>query len=104
MTIGLSPLGLLPTRPAVTESLSASVEQPSGATGSDFGQVVADMLKQAVSTIGQGEAVSMSGLQGKASVQNVVEAIMQTEQTLHTMVAIRDKVVGAYLEISRMQI
>ncbi|MEQ1715891.1 MAG: flagellar hook-basal body complex protein FliE [Hyphomicrobium sp.] len=104
MTIGISPLGQLQMRPAALDSMSSGLAPSTGATGSDFGQVVANMLKQAVSTVGQGEAVAMSGLQGKAPVQNVVEAIMQTEQTLHTMVAIRDKVVGAYLEISRMQI
>jgi flagellar hook-basal body complex protein FliE len=34
----------------------------------------------------------------------VVEAVMAAEQTLQTSVAIRDKVVSAYLEISRMSI
>ena len=42
--------------------------------------------------------------QGQASVQQVVEAVMSAEQTLQGAIAIRDKVVAAYLEISRMQI
>ena len=40
---------------------------------------------------------------GKASVQQVVEAVMSAEQTLQGAIAIRDKVVAAYLEISRMR-
>lgn len=77
---------------------------PSGAANSDFSKMLASMASEAANTIAQGEAVSMAGMQGKASVQQVVEAVMQAEQTLHTMVAIRDKVIGAYLDISRMQI
>ena len=36
--------------------------------------------------------------------QQVVEAVMSAEQTLQAAIAIRDKVVTAYLEISRMAI
>ena len=43
-------------------------------------------------------------LQGKASVQQVVEAVMSAERQLQTAIAVRDKVVAAYLEISRMAI
>ncbi len=46
----------------------------------------------------------MPGCSGKASVQQVVEAVMSAEQTLQSAIAIRDKVVSAYLEISRMAI
>jgi flagellar hook-basal body complex protein FliE len=37
-------------------------------------------------------------------VQQVVEAVMAAEQALQSAIAVRDKVVSAYLEISRMQI
>jgi flagellar hook-basal body complex protein FliE len=43
-------------------------------------------------------------MQGKAPLQQVVQAVMQADQALRTVVAVRDKVVGAYQEISRMQI
>jgi flagellar hook-basal body complex protein FliE len=43
-------------------------------------------------------------VQGRATTQQVVEAVMHAEHTLQSAVAIRDKVVAAYLEISRMQI
>ena len=72
--------------------------------GSEFGATLAKMLGEAVQTVAQGEATAIGGMQGKASVQQVVEAVMQAEQTVQTMVAVRDKVVGAYLEISRMQV
>lgn len=86
---------------------AASPASPPTAASSQttsFADTLADMAKDAVTTIKGGEATAMAGMQGKASLQQVVEAVMQAEQTLHTVVAVRDKVVGAYLEISRMQI
>ena len=70
----------------------------------DFAQTMASMAADAISTIKTGETTAMAGMQGQASLQQVVQAVMQAEQTLHTVVAVRDKVVNAYLEISRMQI
>jgi flagellar hook-basal body complex protein FliE len=70
----------------------------------DFGQVLADVAADAIGSLKAGEATAIAGIEGKASVQNVVEAIMTAEQSLHMAVAIRDKVVAAYQEISRMTI
>ena len=70
--------------------------------GSDFASVLAEVAAEGVQTMRAGEAAALSGLQGKASVQQVVEAVMSAEQTLQAAIAIRDKVVGAYQEISRM--
>lgn len=72
--------------------------------GADFGSVLAEVAAQGVQTLRSGEAAALGGLQGKASVQQVVEAVMSAEQTLQAAIAIRDKVVGAYQEISRMAI
>jgi len=72
--------------------------------GSDFGTVLMQMTTDAANVVRNAEATSIAGIQGKASVQQVVEAVMDAEHTLQGVVAIRDKVVAAYLEISRMQI
>lgn len=76
----------------------------SAAQGADFGDVMVQVAAKATETLKAGEAAAISGIQGKASVQQVVEAVMAAEQTLQTAIAIRDKVVAAYLEISRMAI
>ena len=65
-----------------------------------FNQVVVD----AVSNLKAGEAASINGIRGKASAQQVVEAVMTAEQTLQMAIAVRDKVVAAYQEVSRMAI
>jgi flagellar hook-basal body complex protein FliE len=50
------------------------------------------------------EATAVAGVRGQATTQQVVEAVMAAEQTLQAGVAIRDKVVSAYLEVSHMAI
>lgn len=70
----------------------------------DFSTVLEKMVNDAVGTLKTAEATSLKGVQGQASVQEVVEAVMAAEQTLQAGIAIRDKVVSAYLEISRMAI
>jgi len=75
-----------------------------GGTAMDFGQMLSQVATDAVSTLKQGEAAAITGIEGKASVQQVVEAVMNAEQTLQTAVAIRDKAVSAYQDISRMAI
>lgn len=70
----------------------------------DFADVLAEVSGNAMSTLKAGEAAAIGGIEGKASVQQVVEAIMSAEQTLQTALAIRDKVVSAYQEISRMAV
>ena len=96
-------LGVGASSPVRTET--AISPQPSvAATGEDFGSVLARMATDAVDTVKNAEAVSISGVKGEASVQQVVEAVMSAEQTLQTAIAIRDKAVAAYMEISRMTI
>jgi len=76
----------------------------SGATTADFGSVLASLARDTMSTIKGGEAAAISGIQGKASTQKVVEAIMSAEQSLQVAISVRDKVVQAYQEIGRMAI
>ena len=94
-------------RAAVTRSNTVRVRGAAAATassGADFGSVLANIATSAVDTLKAGEAAAISGLKGKASMQEVVQAVMSAEQPLQTALAIRDKVVSAYQEISRMQI
>ncbi len=70
----------------------------------DFAQTMASMAADAIATVKTGETTAVAGIQGQAPLQQVVQAVMQADQALRTVVAVRDKVVGAYQEISRMQI
>ncbi|MGY6570988.1 MAG: flagellar hook-basal body complex protein FliE [Salinarimonas sp.] len=70
----------------------------------DFSQVLSQVAMNGIDNVRAAEATSIKGIQGQASVQQVVEAVMSAEQSLNTAIAVRDKVVQAYQEISRMQI
>jgi len=94
---------------------SGEITQPAPVTGApnpvrteplptDFGSVLGQMTLDAIHGIKAGEQTAIAGVRGQATTQQVVEAVMASEQTLQTGIAIRDKVVSAYLEISRMTI
>lgn len=83
---------------------SATSSAGAAGAGSDFASVLQDMSAEAVSTLEKGEAAAISGIGGTSSPQEVVQAVMSAEQTLQAALAIRDKVVSAYQELSRMQI
>jgi len=83
---------------------SAHVAPSETVQSADFSTVLARAALSAIDTLKAGEAAAITGIQGKASVQQVAEAVMSAEQTLQSAIAVRDKVVAAYLELGRMQI
>lgn len=89
-----------PVQGDTTIRSSAAVTEP----GTDFGSMLARMAGDTADALKGAEAVSVAGIRDKASVQQVVESIMAAEQSLQTAIAVRDKVVSAYMEISRMAI
>jgi flagellar hook-basal body complex protein FliE len=86
-----------------TSGVSAAAAQGTGAQMS-FAQVLGDMATDMANTVKLGETKSFEAIQGKATTREVVDAVMNAEQALQTAIAIRDKVVTAYLEVARMQI
>jgi flagellar hook-basal body complex protein FliE len=87
-----------------TIDIAAGVAKKGLDEGKDFTQVLAQVSNDAIGKLKTAESSAISGIQGKASVQQVVESVMSAEQTLQTAVAVRDKVISAYQEISRMSI
>ncbi len=86
------------------QAIQSSGAAASSAAVTDFGSVLASLARDTMSTMKGGEAAAISGIQGKASTQKVVEAIMSAEQALQVAISVRDKVVQAYQEIGRMAI
>lgn len=91
---------------AGTQSIgkSAGVDARGSGDVPAFGDVLADAAKATMGSLRAGEQASLRALAGKADVAQVVQAISAAEVTLQTAVAVRDRVVGAYQEIIRMQI
>lgn len=69
-----------------------------------FAEVLSDMAVNTVSSVRTADKTAVQGLMGQADTRQVVDAVMQAEQALQASIAIRDKIVTAYLEVSRMSI
>ncbi|HKZ95570.1 MAG TPA: flagellar hook-basal body complex protein FliE [Hyphomicrobiaceae bacterium] len=91
-----------PAAPAPAASAFVGVAQE--AAPADFGTVLGQMALDAIGVLKSGETAAVAGVRGQMPVQQVVEAVMAAEQTLTASIAVRDKVVSAYLELSRMSI
>ncbi|WP_421916503.1 flagellar hook-basal body complex protein FliE [Mesorhizobium sp.] len=81
-----------------------AASQAGGNLGTSFAEAVSQAATKTVNTLQNAEQVSMQALKGDADTRQVVDAVMSAQQALQTAVAIRDKVVSAYLEVSRMGI
>lgn len=77
---------------------------PAPAAGDDFASLLGRLANNAVTSVQQGEAAAVGGMQGNLPLQTVVDKVMAAERTLQAALAVRDKAVNAYQEISRMQI
>jgi flagellar hook-basal body complex protein FliE len=75
-----------------------------GVQETSFADLLAAAANRTVDTLNNAESISVQALQGKADTREVVDAVMSAEQSLQTAIAIRDKIVSAYLDISRMSI
>ena len=72
--------------------------------GPDFGAFLANALQGSVGAMKTAEAQGVAAATGKADIVNVVTAIAAAENSLETVVAVRDQVINAYQEILRMPI
>lgn len=98
-TVGADALGSI-------SSIAPTITGAGSTTGAptDFGSMLSQVTGDAIDKLKGGEATAISGLQGKASIQEVTKSVMDAQQSLQTVVAVRDKVVSAYQEVSRMAI
>jgi flagellar hook-basal body complex protein FliE len=97
---------MLPVSPAISAfGAMPSTGGPAALPDSGgFAAALGDAAKGALATMRNAETVAMDGLAGRATVQDVVESVMAAERTLNASLAIRDKIVAAWLDVSRMQI
>lgn len=81
-----------------------SKSAPSASPEASFAQVLADMASNTVGSVKAADNMAVQGIMGKADTREVVDAVMKAEQALQASIAIRDKIVTAYLETTRMAI
>jgi flagellar hook-basal body complex protein FliE len=99
-----SAVGAARNAASVTPQAGVSAAASAEPGSQDFASVLGQMALDGIGAMKAGETTALAGVRGEASVQQVVEAVMAAEQTLQAGISIRDKVVAAYLELSRMAI
>ncbi|MGM4979904.1 MULTISPECIES: flagellar hook-basal body complex protein FliE [Rhizobium] len=87
--------GVLGSSPAVAMGTTA---------GMSFASVMSNVAKDSVNTLKEAENASFAGMKGQMSTREVVDKVMQADQTLQTAIALRDKLVSAFLDVTKMQI
>lgn len=93
------------TTPIVNSILSSTVRPsvPISESGS-FAEALNTLASSGLNNLRVAENSAITGLLGGSSVNDVVHNVMAAERSLHTIIAIRDKAVGAYQEVTRIQI
>lgn len=105
MNISLTGISSLPDLALRAPEGAAPSPVAAGAgQGGDFARMLSQLAGDTAATVRQGETAALAGIEGKLPLQTVVERVMAAERTLQAALAVRDKTVSAYLEISRMQI
>lgn len=64
----------------------------------------ADMATGAVDTLRAAETAASGAMTGEVPTREAVDRVMEAERTLRAAVAVRDKLVSGWLDVSRMQI
>lgn len=85
-----------------TSSIAGS-SQNAATEAMSFANVLGNMTTDAMTSLKAAESKSFEGIQGTANTREVVDAVLQAEQSLQTAIAFRDKIVNAYLDITKMQ-
>lgn len=93
---GVSSLGL--------QGVTKADTTPGTATGMSFGDMIGGMMTDAVKNLKTAETNSVGGMLGKVSTREVVDSMMTAERSLQTAITLRDKLVSAFLDVTKMQI
>ncbi|PZM12314.1 flagellar hook-basal body complex protein FliE [Rhizobium tubonense] len=104
MTRGLGSIATDETSAASSAIASTPGTSPGAAGGTSFSSVMTSMAGDMVNNLKQAESASFAGMKGTMGTREVVDAVMQADQSLQTAIALRDKVVSAFLDITKMQI
>ncbi len=97
----------LPLAPALAVAAYRAVQQgsaPEVPASGGFGDTLRRAVEGAVELGRSADAGATQALLGQGSVTDVVLALSRADIALQTTVAVRDRVVAAYLDIMRMPI
>ena len=96
--------GVVGLGPVAAKAAANSASAAAPTSGASFDEMLGKVASGAVDSLKSGEAAAIQGIQGAAPTFKVAEALMGAQRSLQAALAIRDKAVSAYQEISRMAI
>ncbi len=82
----------------------AGTAPAAGGGGGGFSDLLQQASEDAVGALKAGEAQSLQAVTGKADLTAVTQAVNNAEIALQTVLAVRDKVIAAYQDISKLAI
>ncbi len=86
----------------IAQTSIADTSKAPSPTDLSFSQLLTGALSDATDSGQKAEKISTLALMGKADITDVATAVSSAELALNTVVAIRDKVISAYQQISQM--
>lgn len=91
----------------ISELLSRNLEElnkQKGAQGESFEKVLKDAINEASKVEQEAQKAIEDFAKGELSIHEVVLAMEKADITLQTLIQVRNKVITAYEEITRMQV
>jgi flagellar hook-basal body complex protein FliE len=104
MLEGLSSVGAADPTGALTGVARSGGQAPVVAEGTTFEQAIGQAMGSAVDALRSGEALAIQGVEGAAPPMKVVSGVMEAQRSLQSVLAVRDKLVSAWQDISKMAI
>lgn len=89
---------------AAMQRLEQAAKPAPQAPLSGFAALLETEMSANLANLRRGETIATDAITGKASVQEVVEALGAAELSLQKVTTVRDRVISAYQEIIRMPI
>ena len=77
---------------------------PAASSGNGFADILKSAAGDALGAVKSGEAESLKAVTGKADLNAVTQAVGNAEVALQAVVAVRDRVIQAYQDITKMPI
>jgi flagellar hook-basal body complex protein FliE len=89
---------------AAAYASAGKITAAGGATGTGFTDLLQQAASDAMGALKTGEAQSLQAVTGKADLTAVTQAVNNAEIALQAVLAVRDKVISAYQDISKLAI
>jgi flagellar hook-basal body complex protein FliE len=95
---------LAPIGQVLSAYTSAARARPAATDDTSFASMVGNAAEAALQSVNNAEQTVTNSVTNKTDVQDVVMALGDAEVTMQTVVAVRDKILGAYNDIMHMSV